>query len=107
MVGVSRGALMAWVLLVLLLGASCVWVVGGSGRATRGWWLVGLWSRWGGAGCLWWWGISFGCPWVCSGRLVLVVVGGVAVLPLLVVLVTVLVRAPPAELWVMSKARAL
>ena len=34
-------------------------------------------------------------------------VGGVAVLPLSVVLVTVLVRAPPAELWVMSKARAL
>ena len=41
------------------------------------------------------------------GRLVMWVVGGVAVLPLSVVLVTVLVRAPPAELWVMSKARAL
>ena len=41
------------------------------------------------------------------GRLVLWVVGGVAVLPLSVVLVMVLVRAPPAELWVMSKARAL
>ena len=41
------------------------------------------------------------------GRLVLWVVGGVAMLPLSVVLVTVLVRAPPAELWVMSKARAL
>ena len=39
--------------------------------------------------------------------LVLLVVGGVAVLPLSVVLVTVLVRQPPAELWVMSKARAL
>ena len=41
------------------------------------------------------------------GRLVLWVVGGGAVLSLSVVLVTVLVRAPPAELWVMSKARAL
>ena len=41
------------------------------------------------------------------GRLVLWVVGGVAVLPLSVVLVTVLVRAPPAELWVMSRARVL
>ena len=41
------------------------------------------------------------------GRLVLWVVGGGAVLPLSVVLVTVLARAPPAELWVMSKARAL
>ena len=41
------------------------------------------------------------------GRLVLWVVGGGAVLPLLVVLLTVLARAPPAELWVMSKARAL
>ena len=45
-VAVSRGGLMAWVLLVLVLGAACVWVVGGSGRATRGWWLVGLWSWW-------------------------------------------------------------
>ena len=44
MVGVSGDGLMAWVLLVLVLGAACVWVVGGSGRATRGWWLVGLWS---------------------------------------------------------------
>ena len=43
-VGVSRGGLMAWVLLVLVLGAACVWVVGGSGRATRGWCLAGLWS---------------------------------------------------------------
>ena len=34
------------VLLVLVLGAACVRVVGGSGRATRGWWLVGLWSWW-------------------------------------------------------------
>ena len=41
-VGVSRGGLMAWVLLVLVLGAACVWVVGGSGRATRGWCLAGL-----------------------------------------------------------------
>ena len=36
-VGVSRGGLMAWVLLVLVLGAACVCVVGGSGRATGGW----------------------------------------------------------------------
>ena len=41
------------------------------------------------------------------GRLVLWVVGGGAVLPLSVVLVTVLARAPPAELWVISKVRAL
>ena len=41
------------------------------------------------------------------GRLVLWVVGAGAVLPLSVVLVIVLVRPPPAELWVMSKARAL
>ena len=87
---------MAWVLLVLVLGAACVWVVGGSRRATRGWWLVGLWSWWGGAGCF-----RF------LGRLVLGVVGGGAVLPLAVVLVTVLARAPPAVLWMMSKARAL
>ena len=45
-VGVSRGGLMARVLLVLVLGAACVWVVGGSGRATRGWCLAGLWSWW-------------------------------------------------------------
>ena len=45
-VGVSRRGLMAWVLLVLVLGAACVWVVGGSGRATRGWCLAGLWSWW-------------------------------------------------------------
>ena len=63
MVGVCRGGLLAWVLLVLVLGAACVWVVGGSGRATRGW----------------------------SSA----------------VLVSVLARAPPAELWAMSKARAL
>ena len=50
MVGVSRGGLLAWVLLVLVLRAACVWVVGGSGRATRGWWLVRLWFWWGGAG---------------------------------------------------------
>ena len=42
--GVSRGGLMAWVLLVLVLGAACVWVVGCSGRATPGWCLAGLWS---------------------------------------------------------------
>ena len=47
MVGVCRGGLLALVLLVLVLGAACVWVVGGSGRATRGWWLVGSWSWWG------------------------------------------------------------
>ena len=45
-VGVSRGGLMAWVLLVFVLGAACVWVVGGSGRATRGWCLAALWSWW-------------------------------------------------------------
>ena len=45
-VGVSRGGLMAWVLLVLVLGAACIWVVGGSGRATRGWCLARLWSSW-------------------------------------------------------------
>ena len=55
-VGVSRGGPMVWVLLVLVLGAACVWVVGSSGRATRGWWLVGLWSWSGGAGCFWCWG---------------------------------------------------
>ena len=107
MVGVSRCGLMAWVLLVLVLGAACVWVVGGSGRGTRGWWLVGLWSWGGGAGCLCCWAISFGGPSVCSDRLVLWVVGGVAVLPLSVVLVTVLVKAPPEELWMMPKARPL
>ena len=42
-----------------------------------------------------------------SGRFMLLVVGGGAVLPLSVVLVTVLARAPPAELCVMSKARTL
>ena len=41
------------------------------------------------------------------GRLVLWPVGADAVLPLSVVLVTVLARAPPAEVWVMSKVRAL
>ena len=45
-VGVSRGGLMAWVSLVLVLGAACVWVVGGSGRATSGWCLAGFWSWW-------------------------------------------------------------
>ena len=45
-VGVSSGGLMAWVLLVLVLGAACVWVVGGSGCATHGWRLAGLWSWW-------------------------------------------------------------
>ena len=48
-VGVLYGGLMSWVLLVLVLGAACVWVVGGSGRATRGWCLAGLWSWW----CRW------------------------------------------------------
>ena len=37
---------MAWVLLVLVLGAACALVVVGSGRSTRGWWLVCLWSWW-------------------------------------------------------------
>ena len=37
---------MVWVLLVLVLGVACAWVVGGSGRATRGWCLVGL-QSWG------------------------------------------------------------
>ena len=37
---------MGWVLLVLVLRASCVWVVCGFGLATRGWWLVDLWSWW-------------------------------------------------------------
>ena len=45
-VGLSRGGLMAWVVLVFALGAACVWVVGGSGRATRGWCLAGLWAWW-------------------------------------------------------------
>ena len=45
-VGVSRGGLMAWVLFVLVLGAACVLVVGGSMRATRCWCLAGWWSRW-------------------------------------------------------------
>ena len=44
-VGVSRGGPMAWVLLVLVLGAAWVWVVGGSGRSAR-WCLAGLWSWW-------------------------------------------------------------
>ena len=43
-VGVSRGGLLAWVLLVLVLGGACVGVVGGFGRATRGWCSAGLWS---------------------------------------------------------------
>ena len=41
------------------------------------------------------------------GRFVLWVVGVGALLPLSAVLVTVLARALPAELWAMSKARAL
>ena len=56
MVGVSRGGLMVLVLLVLMLCAAYVLVVGGSGRATRGWWLVGLWSWRGGAGGFRCWG---------------------------------------------------
>ena len=63
MVGVSCGGLFAWVLLVLVLGAACVWVVGDSGRATRGWWLVGLWSWWGNAGCFRCWG-GWCCEWL-------------------------------------------
>ena len=51
------------VLLVLVLGAACVRVVGGSGGATRGWWLVGLWSWWGGAGCFGCWG-GWCCGWL-------------------------------------------
>ena len=53
MVGVSRSGLMVLVLLVLLLGAACAWVVGGSGRgvlpllaggpACAGGWLVVGW----------------------------------------------------------------
>ena len=46
MVAVSHGGLMVWVLLVLVPGAACAWVVGGSRRATRGWWLVGLRCWW-------------------------------------------------------------
>ena len=45
-VGLSRGGLTAWVLLVLVLGAACVSVVSGSGHATRGWCFAGLWSWW-------------------------------------------------------------
>ena len=44
--GVSRGGLMAWVLLVLVLCVACAWVVGGFGCATRGWCFAGLWSWW-------------------------------------------------------------
>ena len=41
MVGVRRGGLLAWVLLVLVLGAACIRVVGGSGRPlVAGGWLV-------------------------------------------------------------------
>ena len=54
---------MEWVLLVLVLCAACVLVVGGSGPATRGWWLVGLWSWWGGAGGFWCWG-GWCCGWL-------------------------------------------
>ena len=64
--GVSRGGLVAWVLLVLVLGAACVLVFGGSGRATRGWCVVGLWSWWCRLSLVL--GLSFGCPWVCSDR---------------------------------------
>ena len=45
-VDVSRDGLMAWVLLVLVLGTACVWVVTGSELAPRGWCLAGLWSWW-------------------------------------------------------------
>ena len=37
---------MVWVLLVLVLGVTCALLIGGSGRATRGWWSVGLRSWW-------------------------------------------------------------
>ena len=43
-VSVSCRGLKAWVLFVLVLGAACVWVVGGSGHATRGWCLASLWA---------------------------------------------------------------
>ena len=76
---------------MLVLGAACVWVVGGSARATRRFVVLVRWCR----------------LFLVSGRLVLWVVGGGAVLPMSAVLVTVLARAPPAELWVMLKARAL
>ena len=118
---------MVWVLLVLVLGLACAWVVGSSGRATPGrglrvlWWLVGgrLACGPGGAGYLWCWDSSFFgsvvvgvAPAVVDG---VDAVGGwavVPVLPLSVVLVTLLVRAPPAELRVlappvMRMARAL
>ena len=51
-VDVSRGGLMAWVLLVLVLGAACVWVVGCFGRATRGWCLAGGLLELPGGSCL-------------------------------------------------------
>ena len=38
--------LVAWVLFVLVLVAACIGVVGGSGCATRGCWLVNLLSWW-------------------------------------------------------------
>ena len=66
-------------------------------RACHSWLVVGRFVVLGG------WYQSF----VVLGRLVLWVVGGGAVLPLSAVLVTVLARAPPAELSAMSKARAL
>ena len=104
-VGVSRGGLMAWVLLVLVLGAACVWVVGGSGRATRGWCLAGLWSWWCWLSLVlgYFLRLSLGLQWQVLLRLwsrvsMLRVGGGIAVLPLSVVLVLVLVRAPPGEL---------
>ena len=65
-------------------------------RACHSWLVVGRFVVL--VGLCWWFPVL--------GRLVLWVVGGGALLPLSVVLVTVLARAPPAELWVMSKARA-
>ena len=104
-VGVFRGGLMAWVLLVLVLGAACVWVVGSSGRATRGWCLAGLWSWWCRLSLVLGFllRLSLGLYWqvlhpLWSRVSMLWVGGGVAMLPLSVVLVMVLVRAPPREL---------
>ena len=103
--GVSRGGLMAWVLLVLVLGAACVLVFDGSGRATRGWCLAGLWSWWCRLSLVlgYFLQLSLGLWWQVLVRLwsrvsMLPMGGGVAVLPLSVVPVLVLVGAPPGLL---------
>ena len=103
--GVSRGGLMASVLLVLVLGAACVLVFGGSGRATRGWCLAGLWSWLCRLSLVlgYFLRLSLGLWWQVLVRLwsrvsMLRVGGGVPVLPLLVVPVSVLVGAPLGEL---------